>query len=308
MKKRNKDKVLLFYNPYAGNGVFKNNLDAIIERFQKVGIFVVPIRADRDAGRLDGMLRRIHFGEYRKFIAAGGDGTIHLMVNAMIRNNAELPLAIFPAGTANDFASYMDLPNRLDDMIEIALAEKYTLSDVGAAGERFFVNVFATGMLADVSQRTDPNLKNTLGLISYYLKGFSELPNLRPIPVRITCEAFNLEARIYFLLVMNGRSAGGFRRLAPDALINDGLLDVIIFREMPIMELAPLLIAVMTGQHPVNRNVISFKTAALRIESEQKIVTDMDGETGGKLPVEISVLHKRLRVNTRKDDMEALMW
>ncbi|MDR2089239.1 MAG: YegS/Rv2252/BmrU family lipid kinase [Clostridiales Family XIII bacterium] len=306
MKKR--DKVLLFYNPYAGNGVFKDNLDVIIERFQRKGMFIVPIRAKRGENLLDGVLRRMRFGEYRKLIAAGGDGTIHSMVNAMIRNNAELPLAIFPAGTANDFASYMDLPNRLDEMIEIALGEKYTLSDVGLAGGRCFVNVLAMGMLADVSQKTDPNLKNTLGVISYYLKGFSELPNLRPIFVRITCEAFDLEANIYFMLVMNGRSAGGFRRLAPDALINDGLLDVIIFREMPIMELAPLLIAVMTGQHPVNRNVIAFKTAALRIESEQEIVTDMDGETGCGLPVEISVLHKRLRVNTRRDDMEAAIW
>ncbi|MDR2088656.1 MAG: YegS/Rv2252/BmrU family lipid kinase [Clostridiales Family XIII bacterium] len=306
MKKR--DKVLLFYNPYAGNGVFKDNLDVIIDRFQRKGMFVVPVRAERGEKLLDEVFPRMRPGEYRKLIAAGGDGTIHSMVNAMIRHNAELPLAIFPAGTANDFASYMDLPNRLDDMISIALGEKYTLADVGLAGERCFVNVFAMGMLADVSQKTDPALKNTLGVISYYLKGFSELPNLRPIFVRVTCEAFDLEANIYFMLVMNGRSAGGFRRLAPDALINDGLLDVILFREMPIVELAPLLIAVMTGQHPVNKNVISFKTAALRIESNQDIVTDMDGETGGKLPVEISVLHRRLRVNTRSDDMEASIW
>ncbi|MDR2355064.1 MAG: YegS/Rv2252/BmrU family lipid kinase [Clostridiales Family XIII bacterium] len=301
-------KVLLFYNPYAGNGVFKSNLDTIIERFQKKGMLIIPVRADRSENRLDAVLGHMRFGEYRKCIAAGGDGTIHSMVNAMIKHEIDLPLAIFPAGTANDFASYLDLPNKLDDMIEIALGEKYTEVDVGVAGGRCFVNVLAMGMLADISQKTDPNLKNTLGVISYYLKGFSELPNLRPVPVRITCEAFNLEANIYFMLVMNGRSAGGFRRLAPDAVMNDGLLDVIIFREMPIMELAPLLIAVMTGQHPVNRNVISFKTAALRIESEQEIATDMDGETGNLLPVEISILHKRLRVNTRRDDMEASIW
>ena len=306
MKKQGK--VLLFYNPYAGNGVFKNNLDVIIERFQKKGMLVLPIRADRNENRLDALLDQVRFGEYRKLIAAGGDGTVHSMVNAMIKNGIDLPLAIFPAGTANDFASYLDLPNKLNDMIEIALGEKYTSVDVGLAGERCFVNVLAMGMLADISQKTDPNLKNTLGVISYYLKGFSELPNLRPVFVRVACEAFNLDANIYFMLVMNGRSAGGFRRLAPDASMNDGLLDVILFREMPIMELAPLLIAVMTGQHPVNRNVISFKTAALRIESEQAIATDMDGETGGMLPVEISVLHKRLRVNTRKDDMEASIW
>jgi YegS/Rv2252/BmrU family lipid kinase len=251
----------------------------------------------------------MHFDEYCKFIAAGGDGTIHTMVNAMVRNDVDMPLAIFPAGTANDFASYMNLPNKLDEMIEIALGDKYTSADIGTAGGRCFVNVFAMGMPADISRNTDPNLKSALGVISYYLKGLIELPNLRPIPVKITCDAFDMEARVYFMLVMNGRSAGGFRRLAPNAVINDGLLDVMIFREMPIVELAPLLIAVMTGQHPVNRNVISFKTSALRVESAQKEITiDMDGEIGGKLPVDISVLHERLRVSTRADDMEASIW
>jgi YegS/Rv2252/BmrU family lipid kinase len=306
MKKQ--DKVLLFYNPYAGNGIFKNNLDVIIERFQKKSMIIIPIRADSGRAQLDDVFRRMDVGEYRKLIAAGGDGTIHSMVNAMVRNDIELPLAVFPAGTANDFASYMDLPNKLDDMIGIALDEKYTSADVGAANGRCFVNVLAMGMLVDVSQKTDPNLKSTLGLISYYIKGFSELPNLRPIPVKITCDAFNLEAGIYFMLIMNGRSAGGFRRIAPNAVINDGLLDVIIFREMPIMELAPLLIAVLTGQHPVNRNVIAFKTNGLRVESAQAVTTDMDGETGVGLPIDVSVLHKRLRVNTRRDDMEGAIW
>jgi YegS/Rv2252/BmrU family lipid kinase len=305
---RKRTKVLLFYNPKAGNGVFKSSLDTIIERFQKNGLIVIPIRADKKPTLLNDVFRYIHIGEYIKFIAAGGDGTVHTAVNAMIGNDIDMPLAVFPAGTANDFASYLDLPNKLEDMIEIALEERYTSVDVGVANGRCFVNVLAMGMLADISQKTDPNLKNTLGLISYYLKGVSELPNLRPIPVKITCDEFNLEASIYFMLVMNGRSAGGFRRLAPNALMDDGLLDVMLFREMPIMELAPLLLAVMTGQHPINKNVISFKTAGLRVESEQHIMTDMDGETGDMLPVEISVLHKRLRVNTRTANMEGSIW
>ncbi|MDR1246375.1 MAG: YegS/Rv2252/BmrU family lipid kinase [Clostridiales Family XIII bacterium] len=301
-------KVLLFYNPNAGNGVIKNNLDTIIERFQKKGLLVIPVRADMKPNRLTDVFRRMRFDEYLKFIAAGGDGTIHTAVNAMIGNNTDMPLAVFPVGTANDFASYFDLPNKLDDMIEIALEERYTSVDIGVANGRCFVNVLAMGMIADISQRTDPNLKSTLGLISYYLKGVSELPNLRPVPVKLSCDEFNLEASIYFMLVMNGRSAGGFRRLAPNAVMDDGLLDVMLFREMPIMELAPLLLAVMTGQHPVNKNVVSFKTAGLRVESEQPITTDLDGETGDSLPVEISVLHKGLRVNTRKPDMEASIW
>jgi len=85
-------KVILFYNPNAGNGLFKNNLDLIIERFQQKKLMVIPIRAGR-GDVLDGLFRTIDPAEYRQVIAAGGDGTINICVNAMIRNNIDLPLA-----------------------------------------------------------------------------------------------------------------------------------------------------------------------------------------------------------------------
>jgi YegS/Rv2252/BmrU family lipid kinase len=285
-------------------------LDAIIEKFQKKSMLVIPLRASQQErpGQLDNVLRQMNPQEYRKIIAAGGDGTIHSVVNAMIRNETDLPLAIFPAGTANDFAYYMDLPQKLDKMIAVALEEKYTLADVGSANGRFFVNVLAMGMMVDVSQKMDPAVKSTLGLLAYYIKGFSELPNLRPVPVRIRCDECSVETNMLFLLVMNGRSAGGFKRLAPDAEINDGLLDVLLFKEMPIMELAPLLLSVLAGQHPENKYVISFKTAKMRIESPQEVQTDMDGEIGDRLPLDVSVLSRRLRVNTPENDMEAPIW
>jgi YegS/Rv2252/BmrU family lipid kinase len=174
-------------------------------------------------------------------IAAGGDGTINLVVNEMMQNNIDLPVAIFPSGTAIDFAYYFDIPHDIDNMIKIALEERYTYADIGRANDKYFINVAAMGFLVDVSQKTDPNIKNTLGIISYYLKGFSEIPNLRPIPVKIISEEYASEDRIYFMLVMNGRSAGGFKRIAPLAEVNDGLLDVMVFKEMPVLELAPLL-------------------------------------------------------------------
>lgn len=301
------NKVLLFYNPYAGNGWFKSNLDLLIERFQERGMLIVPIRADKKE-LLDDVFKTIRPNEYRKVIAAGGDGTVNIMVNAMINNNIDLPLALLPSGTANDFAYYFDLPDKMESMIDIALEENYTYADVGKAGGKYFVNVLAMGMIVDVSQKTDPNIKNTLGVLSYYLKGVSELPNLRPIPVKITCDEYNIMTNMYFMLVMNGRSAGGFKRISPKAEINDGLLDVMLFKEMPVMDLAPLLVNIMTGQHQENKNVMYFKTSKMHIESEHAMTTDVDGETGDPLPLDIEVIPKRLRIHTRRSDMEGAIW
>lgn len=307
MKKNSKNKVLLFYNPNAGNGLFKSNLDQIIEKFQRKKMFIVPIRADRK-GILNDVLRDMDQNEYVKIIVAGGDGTLNIVVNAMINNHIDLPIAILPSGTANDLAYYFDIPHDIDSMIKIALDENYTYTDIGKVNDKYFVNVAAMGFLVDVSQRTDPNIKNTLGVISYYLKGVTEIPNLKPIKVSIKSEEYNSKDKIYFMLVMNGRSAGGFKRIAPNAVINDGLLDVMLFKEMPIIELPPLLISVMTGQHQENKNVVFFKTKKLHLESDEQVGTDIDGEKGAKFPLNIEVLPKKLRINTLENDMEGTIW
>ncbi len=301
-KGKKAEKVLLFYNPHAGNGLFKNNLDYIIDRFQSAGFQIVPIRAAKGLV-LDRFLETMDPGEYRQIIAAGGDGTINICVNTMIRHDIHLPLAIFPAGTANDFAYYFEIPNDIDGMINIALGEHFTNADVGKVNDRHFINVAAMGALIDVSQKTDPNLKNTIGVMAYYLKAVTEVPNLRAHRVKLITPEAVFEEEMYFMVVMNGISAGGFKRISPESEINDGRMDVILFRKMPILELGPLLFNVIHGRHFKSKHVLSFQTDRLRIESEDNISTDIDGEQGEMLPLEFSLLHNRLRIFTEEDDI-----
>ncbi len=300
-------KVILFYNPYSGNGLFKNNLDLIIERLQLAGLACIPVRA-ANGHVLNEIFTEMNPEEYVMIIAAGGDGTINICVNAMINNDIDLPLVIMPAGTANDFAYYFDLPSDIDELMDIALGGHYTYADVGMANDKYFINVAAMGMLVDVSQKTDPNLKNTLGVLSYYLKGLSEVTNLIPITVKLTSKEYTGEENMFFMLVMNGRSAGGFKRISPNSEINDGLLDVMLFKEMPILEFAPMLISVLQGNHQENKNVIYFKTDELLLESPEDVSTDVDGEKGEKFPLHFKVLPKKLKIATKYDDVKGPIW
>lgn len=289
------NKILLYYNAYSGSGIFKNNLDHIVERCQEAGYQVVPVRAAKGFVMND-VLANLEQSEYSRIIAAGGDGTINLCVNAMIDNDIHLPLAILPAGTANDFAYYFELPSDIDYQLDIALGNKTTKVDVGCANSRHFVNVAAMGALIDVSQKTDPNLKNAIGILAYYLKALTEIPQIHPISVKLTTPDAVYFEDIYFMVVMNGESAGGFRKLSPQSSMNDGKLDVIAFKKMPIVELGPLLFEVVNGRHPQNKNVLHFQTPELTIESTEHISTDIDGEQGEALPIHFSVLNKRLNV------------
>ena len=297
---RKADKILLYYNPHSGSGVFKNNLDYIVERCQNAGYQLIPVRASKGIV-IEDVFANIDQSGYSRIIAAGGDGTINLCVNAMVRHDITLPLAILPAGTANDFAYYFELPSELEYQMDIALGDKTTSTDVGVVNNKCFVNVAAMGALIDVSQKTNPDLKNTIGVLAYYLKAVTEIPQIRALPVRLITPDEVYDEDIYFMVVMNGESAGGFRKLSPQSSMNDGKLDVIAFRKMPIVELAPLLFEVVHGRHPNNKNVLYFQTEKLRIESDADISTDIDGEHGEKLPLDFSVLDGRLSVFVSKD-------
>lgn len=295
------DKILLYYNAYSGSGIFKNNLDHIVERIQGEGYQVIPVRAAKGYV-IDDVLSKLDESEYSRIIAAGGDGTINLCVNAMIKHDIHLPLGILPAGTANDFAYYFELPQDIDYQLDIALGNKTTKVDVGKVNNRNFINVAAMGALIDVSQKTDPNLKNAIGVLAYYLKALTEIPQLHAIPVKLTTPDEVYFENIYFMVVMNGESAGGFRKLSPQSSMNDGKLDVIAFRKMPIVELGPLLFEVVNGRHPQNKNVLYFQTEELIIESTEDISTDIDGEHGEPLPLHFNVLNERLDVFVSEKD------
>lgn len=299
-------KVILFYNPNSGSGMFKNNLDNIIERYQDAGYMVVPIRAGKGQAIYDYLCelnQDTYKDEYHQIIAAGGDGTINICVNAMIFSNVDLPLAIMPAGTANDFAYYFNIPNEIDRMLDISLGNNYTYADVGKVNDRYFINVAAMGQVVGVSQKTDPTLKNTIGVLAYYLKALSEVPNLKATKVTLTTPEKVYKEKMYFMVVMNGKSAGGFKKISPDSEINDGLLDVMLFRSMNLLEMPGVFMKVLAGNHPSSKKVLSFQTSELKIETAEDIPTDIDGEIGETFPMVFSVLPKKLKICTLEDNM-----
>lgn len=306
MIKSRRKKVVLFYNPTSGNGLFTKNLDHIIMRFQQADMQVVPIRGDstdRIEDFFEALDKNTYKDEYKEVIAAGGDGTINFCVNSMLSSGIDLPLAIFPAGTANDFAYYFEIGDNIDDMIDIAIGNNHTLADVGVVNDRYFVNVAAIGSVVGVSQKTDPALKNTIGVLAYYLKGLSEVTSLKPVGVKLTTPNGEYIEEMFFMVVMNGKSAGGFKRISPESEINDGLLDVVLFRNMPIYEMAPLLIKVISGNHPDSKNVLHFQTSELLIEAECDLPTDIDGEKGEKIPLKFNVLHNKLKIMTKLNNL-----
>ena len=287
-------KVKFIYNPYSGENLILSKLDKVISLHQEAGYTIVPYRitAGEDVGVA---LNDIKDGNYKYILIAGGDGTVDSVVNAMAKSGISLPIGILPVGTANDFSKFLGMPSDVEEACKQILSSEVKSVDLGSINDKYFVNVASTGLFTDVSQKTDVNLKNTIGKLAYYLKGLEELPNFRKLHVNILSKEVEFDGEMYLLLVFNGATAGNFN-LATKADACDGLLDIIIFKAVQIYELLPLFIKVLKGEHLDSNKVLYFKTDYLRVECHEDIVTDIDGEKGPDFPLEIKCIKGGLKI------------
>lgn len=286
-------KVRLIYNPFSGENAILRELDKIIRMHQEKGYQIVPYRIERDKDIYDSL--DILDEDYKYILVAGGDGTVDSVVNVMMERNINLPIAILPVGTANDFGRFLEIPSKIEEALNLILSSEPRPIDIGKINDKYFVNVASTGLFTDVSQKTDVNLKNTIGKLAYYLKGLESLPNFRKLKVKLTSEELQYEGEMYLILVFNGQTAGSFR-LATRADAADGYLDVIMIKAVQVFEILPLFIKILKGEHLDSDKVIYFKTKDILIESDEDIATDIDGEKGPDFPLHIECIKGGIKV------------
>lgn len=289
----------LIYNPFSGDRSFKNNIDTCIKIFQENGYDVHIFRSIKK-GDIEEHISLMD-KDYDVIVASGGDGTVNLVLNAMMKNNIKSALGIIPSGTANDFATYLNMPsNNIEECCRIISETEPRDTDVGLANDTYFINVCGGGIFMNVSQTIDTKLKNALGTIAYYLKGMEQLSNFTPIPFRITNSKDVIEEKLYFFLVLNSAGAGSFGKLSPDASISDGEFDFIGIKARPVHELAVLFVKILRGEHINDTNVVYFKDNYIKIEclkeGMENSETDVDGETGPKFPVTIRNIPRAIKI------------
>ncbi|MCK8818052.1 YegS/Rv2252/BmrU family lipid kinase [Natroniella sulfidigena] len=292
-------KVKLVYNPMAGNRNFRYYLDQFVEKFQAAGYEIRIYRSAQQGDLITGV-KQVIDQDYDLIVVAGGDGSVNEVINTMMEYQINLPLGIIPVGTANDFAAHLGMPADIEDCFDLILQEKIRQVDIGEANGRYFINVCAGGLLANVSHEIDLEFKNTLGKLGYYLKGIEQLPNFKPIPVQITTTEQVIHEDIYLFLILNGKSAGGFKKIGRNASISDGQFDLIAVKARPLHEIALLFVKIIQGEHLADENIIYLQDDYFKISSLDRscnsYFSDLDGEKGPQLPLEVTLHSQALKV------------
>ena len=290
----------LIINPSAGRQSIRQTVCDILGYMQDDG---AVSRADQHythgAGDAVEYAANTSRKDYDLIIAAGGDGTVNEVVNGMLRGKIDLPLAILPAGTVNDFAGSLEIPANPFEFAAMLRDFHTRKVDVGKAGDRYFLNVAAGGLLTDIAYKVPSNVKTAIGRLAYLLEGARDFPaNIyKSIPISLTAEEGQYEGDAFLFLISNSSSVGGFRKIMPSADSCDGLLDVLVISKLDLGNLLPLFGKLLIGDHIGNEKITYFQTRRLCVSSQlPDLRLDLDGEEDGKLPTEITCIHDALNL------------
>src|SRR2546423_3750288 len=244
-------------------------------------------------GEAELMARRGIKEGFEKIVAAGGDGTINEVVNGLAGSNAALGL--LPIGTMNVFATELGLPaHDLKLCWNIIQGENTRLVDLPSANGKYFVQLAGVGLDAQVVKETSLTLKRNFGPLSYLISA-AQIAARQPPRLFLESENSSIKEGS-FVLVGNGRLYGGPFPFFKHAIIDDGLFDVIVFKQLGYLEIIKYLQDVVFSSEIRVPEIEYFQTSRLRVESAQSGPVEGDGELVGNCPVEFSLEKRSLRV------------
>jgi diacylglycerol kinase (ATP) len=209
-------------------------------------------------------------------VACGGDGMVNEVVNGL--EGTDVGLGIIPAGTANDFARQVGIPDDPSAAMDIVLRRKPVIIDTAAMNGRRFLNVSSGGIGAEATAETPADAKASLGAVAYFISGLRKLAGFEPRRALFEAPGFRVEMDFLLFAVGNARATGGGTLVTPRASVRDGLLDVCIIGAMPRKEFATLVLRVKRGEHLEEDGVRYMQVPWFQITSEEPMTVNVDGE------------------------------
>jgi lipid kinase YegS len=236
-------------------------------------------------------------------VAAGGDGTVSAVAAGVLKagEQATTAIGIIPLGTANDFANGCHIP--LDPQQALALITSATprAIDVGMVNDRPFINVASAGIGAEITAETPTGMKRVLGGAAYSLMGILKAFTMTPHDGRIVAPDGNYEGKMALMAIGNGRLAGGGFQVAPRALLDDGLLDLVVVPDVSFPETGTLVSELIRLETEEPQRILYRQYASFEIQANKEMSMNLDGEPIRESTFRVSVLPRRLRFLLPKD-------
>jgi diacylglycerol kinase (ATP) len=286
--------ISVILNPSAGSAA---DLDDIVTRIGRLR--GAEIRLTSKPGSAARLAKTALRKGRELIIAAGGDGTLNEVINGIGENLGDAAVGLIPLGTGNDFARTIGVPADIEEAIDLIRAGETRPVDlvrVTSDAVRYFVNVSAGGFSGLVNEKLTAEMKKTWGPLAYLRSAAAALPELRGYQTTLAFDnAEALRIELYNVVVANGRYVAGGTLIAPDASIDDGLLDIVLIPKRPATELAVLAAQVALGTHLSSEAIVFRRASKLTVNSSPGMWFNVDGELVGNEPARFEILSRALR-------------
>lgn len=282
------------------NGKQANNeeLRAAVQFRRQLG-WDLSVRVTWEDGDIERLVAEGLSAGCTHLVAAGGDGTLGTVTHAMVEAGARASLALVPLGTANDFARAAGIALAPADALAL-LDQPPVAVDVGRVASRSFLNMVTGGVGSQVTASTSEELKRVLGGGAYLLAGLSRFAEVHALHGRFRGPGFDWEGDFLAFGVGNGRQAGGGQLLCPNALIDDGLLDLCIIPapDDTVGTIGTLLAGGLQGIEAIS---INARLESIDLEVENSVDINLDGEPLSGRDLSFSVARRALRLHLPPD-------
>lgn len=287
-------KTCIICNPGAGSVDDRETIRHQLEQFPSATVHFTTDKGDATRLAADAIT-----GACDLIVAAGGDGTLNEVINGLADHLDRVQVGLIPLGTGNDFARMLGLSGSIDESIDVLRGGHIHPTDlvrVTTAHVRYFINVSAGGFSGAVNEKLTPEIKQTWGPLAYVRCAAEALPELRAYRTQITFDgARSSELNLYNAVIANGRYVAGGTMIAPEASIDDGLLDIVLVPENPAADIALVAAQILMGTHLASEGVVFRRAAKVTVHSEPGMWFNVDGELIGNEPATFEVLPRAVQ-------------
>jgi diacylglycerol kinase (ATP) len=282
----------LLVNPTAGKGRLASQSGAVAHELRAAGHDVTALQG-RDGAEAADLARGAVADGYDALVVMGGDGMVHLAVQSVA--GSETTLGVIPTGTGNDVARYLDLPRgRPLDAVRIVTAGQTRVIDLARAGTTHYATVLASGFDSIVNERAN-TMTWPRGQMRYNLATLAELRVFSPLTYSLELDGERWHGDAMLVAVGNGPSYGGGLRMCEGAVIDDGLLDVVIIKPLSKAGLLRVYPRLFNGTHVTHPAYEHHRVRQVSVAAPG-IVAYADGERLGPLPMTVEAAPGALRV------------
>lgn len=288
-----------------GKSAGDDDLRAAVQTLRETGI-ALDVRVTWEDGDAERYVAEAIADGVDTVIAAGGDGTLSEVAATLAHRDATadaLPsLGLVPLGTANDFATAAGIPDgplaALQLVREVAAAPLDLLRIDADDGIHWCANLASGGFGTEVTVETDEGLKKMLGGLAYLITGIARLGRIDPLQARLRGPDFAWEGDLIALGIGNGRQAGGGQALCPDALVDDGQLDLTIVPDLSGDVAATVGTLIKEGKHAaLDRVATRVRLPWVELASDEPLTLNLDGEPVASRRFRVDCVAGRVRMH-----------